>query len=107
MGLLSARQCPAPASPSASSERSERLGSRCGYLTGTRLPPVARFTSEVLLQASLFSVVTTLILALRWAILTESPRDRYGARGFHDALVGQIFNLITPAAVGADAYRSW
>jgi uncharacterized membrane protein YbhN (UPF0104 family) len=65
----------------------------------------ARFTSGVLLQASLFSVVTTLILALRWAILTESPRDRYGARGFHDALVGQIFNLITPAAVGADAYR--
>jgi uncharacterized membrane protein YbhN (UPF0104 family) len=69
------------------------------------LAAFARMSSGVLMLASLFSVGTTLILAGRWAILAGGPRDRYGALGFHDALVGQVFNLVTPAAVGGDAYR--
>jgi uncharacterized membrane protein YbhN (UPF0104 family) len=65
----------------------------------------ARLSAGVVLLASLLSVATTLILAARWAILTAGPQESYSARGFNDALVGQVFNLITPAAVGADAYR--
>ena len=37
--------------------------------------------------------------------LTAGPRDRFGGQEFRNALVGQVFNLITPTALGADAYR--
>jgi uncharacterized membrane protein YbhN (UPF0104 family) len=64
-----------------------------------------RLSAGAVLLASLLSVATTLILAVRWAILTAGRQESYSMRAFNDALVGQVFNLITPAAVGADAYR--
>ena len=65
----------------------------------------ARLSAGTVLLASLFSVATTVILAIRWAILMAGRHENYSGRAFNDALVGQVFNLITPAAVGADAYR--
>ena len=56
----------------------------------------ARLSAGVVPLASLLSVATTLILAVRWAILTAARQESYSARGFNDALVGQVFNLITP-----------
>src|SRR5262249_60481467 len=65
----------------------------------------ARLSPGVLLLSAVFSIATALLLAVRWAILAAGPGDRIGPQAFHDALVGQAFNLITPAALGADAYR--
>jgi glycosyltransferase 2 family protein len=58
-----------------------------------------------LLVSAVLSVASTLLQAVRWAVLMARPGDRIGTQEFHDALVGQAFNLITPAALGADAYR--
>jgi uncharacterized membrane protein YbhN (UPF0104 family) len=69
------------------------------------LDAFARLSLGVLLLSGFLSIVTTLILASRWAILMAGPQDQYGVQKFRDALVGQVFNLITPAALGADAYR--
>jgi uncharacterized membrane protein YbhN (UPF0104 family) len=65
----------------------------------------ARLSPGVLLLSAGFSIATALLLAARWAVLAAGPGERIGAQEFHDALVGQAFNLITPAALGADAYR--
>jgi len=65
----------------------------------------ARLSPGVLLLSAVFSIATALLLAVRWAILAAGPGDRIGPQEFHDALVGQAFNMITPAALGADAYR--
>jgi uncharacterized membrane protein YbhN (UPF0104 family) len=65
----------------------------------------ARLSPGVLLLSAFLSIVTTLILAVRWAVLTAGPRDRFGGQEFRDALVGQVFDLITRAALGSDAYR--
>jgi uncharacterized membrane protein YbhN (UPF0104 family) len=69
------------------------------------LAAFARLSAGTLLLSALFSIVTTFILAARWATLTAGPVEWYGGPEFHDALVGQVFNLITPAALGAYAYR--
>jgi uncharacterized membrane protein YbhN (UPF0104 family) len=69
------------------------------------LAAFAHLSPGVLLLSAVFSIATALLLAGRWAILAARPGDRIGPQEFHDALVGQAFNLITPAALGADAYR--
>src|SRR5262245_43785950 len=69
------------------------------------LAAFAILSAAVLLVSGLFSIATTVILAARWANLAARGQDRFGMQEFHDALVGQIFNVVTPAAVGGDAYR--
>jgi uncharacterized membrane protein YbhN (UPF0104 family) len=70
------------------------------------LTAFARLSPGVILVSSIFSIATTLILAARWAMLAAATTHRGTMQSFLDALVGQVFNLVTPAAVGADAYRA-
>ena len=59
----------------------------------------------VLSVAAALSLATTAMLSLRWAVLAAPPTKAWGSREFKDALAGLVFNLFTPASVGADAYR--
>jgi glycosyltransferase 2 family protein len=59
----------------------------------------------VLAAATVFSLLTTLLLSIRWSVLAGPPNMPLGRREFRDALISQVFNLITPAAAGSDAYR--
>ena len=65
----------------------------------------ANLPAEALALSAVFSLLTTLVLGARWAVLTAPTGQWYGRQRFRDALVGQIYNVLTPAAVGADAYR--
>ena len=58
-----------------------------------------------LAAAAALSLLTTVLLSIRWAILAAPPGMRLGGREFRDALVSHVFNLVTPASAGADAYR--
>ena len=65
----------------------------------------AQLSFGALAAAAVLSLLTTLVLSLRWAVLA-APADRnLGRREFRDALVAHVFNLVTPAAAGADVYR--
>ena len=64
----------------------------------------SHFTARTLFIAAFWSLATTFILAARWALMVAAGTGT-GRRGFLDALVAQVFNVITPAAVGGDAYR--
>jgi uncharacterized membrane protein YbhN (UPF0104 family) len=66
---------------------------------------LGQLSPAVLFAAAAASVLTTLLLALRWAVLAGSKPGSDAHQAFRDALVGQSFNAITPAAMGADAYR--
>lgn len=66
---------------------------------------VAQLSFGVLAAATTFSLLTTFLLSIRWSVLAAPPNALLGRREFRDALVSQVFNLITPAAAGADAYR--
>ena len=59
----------------------------------------------VLAAATVFSLLTTLLLSIRWSVLASPPNMLMGRRELRDALISHVFNLITPAAAGADAYR--
>ncbi len=65
----------------------------------------AQLSFRVLATAAALSLLTTLFLSIRWAVLASPPGTSFGRREFHDALVSHVFNLITPASAGADAYR--
>jgi uncharacterized membrane protein YbhN (UPF0104 family) len=65
----------------------------------------AQLSFGVLAAAAGLSLMTTLLLSVRWAILAAPAGKRLGGREFRDALVSHVFNLITPASAGADAYR--
>jgi glycosyltransferase 2 family protein len=65
----------------------------------------AQLSGSVLTMSAALSVVTTLLLALRWSVLAGPPGIVPGRAEFRDALIAQVFNLVTPAAAGADAYR--
>jgi uncharacterized membrane protein YbhN (UPF0104 family) len=65
----------------------------------------AQLSPTVLIAAAAASLLTTMLLALRWALLATSKLDSNPRKAFRDALVAQSFNAVTPAAVGADAYR--
>ncbi len=66
---------------------------------------VAQLSFSVLAAATTLSLLTTLLLSTRWSVLAAPPNVLLGRREFRDALISQVFNLITPAATGADAYR--
>jgi len=66
---------------------------------------VAHLSFGVLAAATTLSLLTTLLLSTRWSVLAASPNVLLGRREFRDGLISQVFNLITPAAAGADAYR--
>ena len=65
----------------------------------------AQLSFGVLAVATVFSLLTTLLLSIRWSVLAGPPDMLWGRREFRDALISQVFNLITPAAAGSDAYR--
>ncbi len=64
----------------------------------------SQFSAGTLLAIAMLSVLSTLIFAARWSILIAS-KSLVSRSGYIDALIGLIFNLVTPAAMGADAYR--
>jgi glycosyltransferase 2 family protein len=66
---------------------------------------VAQLSFGVLAAATTLSLLATLLLSIRWSVLAAPPNVLFGRREFRDALISQVFNLITPAAAGADAYR--
>lgn len=62
-------------------------------------------TSTWLLSAAL-SIMTTLLLALRWVVINAGgANNSFRWQHFADALIGFVFNILTPAGLGADAYR--
>src|SRR5712671_3888557 len=78
----------------------------CGTLIAAVLARAfAQLSFSVLAAATVFSLLTTLLLSIRWSVLAGPPNMLLGRREFRDALISQVFNLITPAAAGADAYR--
>ena len=64
---------------------------------------VAQLSFGVLAAATTLSLLTTLLLSTRWSVLAASPNVLLGRREFRDGLISQVFNLITPAAAGADS----
>jgi uncharacterized membrane protein YbhN (UPF0104 family) len=72
-------------------------------------PALVRATTALstgaLLGAAVFSALSTFSTALRWAILTARPGNRWAAADFLNALVANAFNIFTPGALGADVYR--
>lgn len=51
------------------------------------------------------SLVSVILLSMRWAVLAAPSTVTIGWREFRDAFLAQSVSLLTPAAVGADAYR--
>lgn len=66
---------------------------------------LSRLSWPSLLMAAGLSILTTLLLALRWAVLAAPPRAMPRLSDFINALIAFLFNIFTPAAFGADAYR--
>ena len=64
-----------------------------------------RLSLEAILLASFCSLISITFLSMRWAILAAPSKSQIGLQEFRDAFFAQIVNLVTPAAVGADAYR--
>jgi uncharacterized membrane protein YbhN (UPF0104 family) len=68
------------------------------------LQSIKRISAPSALACILLCLATHLLIAWRWAILKSSD----GRPALRDMLVtchASIYNLVTPAAVGADAYR--
>jgi len=65
----------------------------------------AELSLGVALSAMAISLTSNVFVALRWAVLAAPSGSIVGWREFQDAFLAQIVNLLTPAALGADAYR--
>jgi len=59
----------------------------------------------VALAAMACSLASIVFLSMRWAILAAPTTASIGMREFRDAFLAQMVGLLTPAAVGTDAYR--
>jgi glycosyltransferase 2 family protein len=66
---------------------------------------VAQLSLLGLASAALFSVLTNVLLAVRWGIIAAPVGQNLLLRDVANVLVGVFFNIITPAGMGADLYR--
>ena len=69
------------------------------------LSSAARMTPSTLLGSGLLCGVTSLILALRWAMIATPAAAPLQSVEMLVALQAAIFSLITPAAIGGDVFR--
>ena len=69
------------------------------------LSSAARMPPSALIQSALLCGLTSLVLALRWAVIATSARESLRGGEMLVALQAAVFNLITPAAIGGDVYR--
>ena len=65
----------------------------------------ANLSLGVAASAMGLSLASIVFLSMRWAILAAPAAATIGWREFRDAFLAQMISLLTPAAVGADAYR--
>jgi len=66
---------------------------------------LGRLSVGSILLASLYSFMSITFLSMRWAVLAAPSNSRIGWQEFRDAFFAQMVSLVTPAAIGADAYR--
>ncbi len=69
------------------------------------LSSAARMPPSALIQSALLCGLTSLVLALRWAVIATPASAPLRGGEVLVALGAAVFNLITPAAIGGDVYR--
>lgn len=76
-----------------------RLNWHALALSFTRLQPTSALSCAAVIG------ISQMLMAIRWALLATPPSASVNWREVLVALKGNVFNLVTPAAIGSDVYK--